>query len=88
MTVAGLRHIISRNEAGAQKEKADRQAIIAGLQAQLAKDDKALLGNSAFRRCLRRTGKGKTFEIDVGTLAEEALFGSVTILCSNAGCRR
>jgi len=84
VTVAGLRHIVSRNEAEARKEKADRQAVIAGLQAQLAKGDKALLGNSAYRRYLRRTGKGKAFEIDAGKLAEEARFDGVTVLRTNA----
>jgi hypothetical protein len=47
------RYIVSRNEAEAGKDKADRQAIVEGLQAQLRKGDKALVGNSAYRRYLR-----------------------------------
>nr|WP_202946701.1 hypothetical protein [Mesorhizobium alhagi] len=39
------------------KDKADRQAIIAGLEAQLKKGDKALVGNSAYRRYLKASGK-------------------------------
>ena len=41
------RSIVTLNEAEAKKDKADRQAIIDGLQAQLKKGDKALVGNSA-----------------------------------------
>ena len=34
--------------------RADRQAIVAGLEQQLRRGDKALIGNSAYRRYLRR----------------------------------
>jgi hypothetical protein len=48
-------------------------------QWQLARGDKALIGNSAYRRYLRRTpsASGKpspAFEIDAGKLAEEARY--------------
>ncbi|WP_367929871.1 transposase [Aquamicrobium sp.] len=78
------RYIVSVNEAEAEKDKADRQAIIAGLEAQLKKGDKALVGNSAYRRYLRKTAKDKAFEIDAGKLAEEARFDGVTVLRTNA----
>ncbi|HEX6092020.1 MAG TPA: IS1634 family transposase [Dongiaceae bacterium] len=78
------RYIVSRNEAEADKEKADRQAIVEGLQAQLKKGDKALVGNSAYRRYLRKTGKDKAFEIDPGKLAEEARFDGISVLRTNA----
>lgn len=78
------RYIVTRNEAEAAKDKADRQAIIEGLQAQLKKGDKALVGNSAYRRYLRKTGKDSTFEIDPGKLAEEARFDGITVLRTNA----
>ncbi len=51
----GARYIVCRNEAEAKKDRADRQAIIAGLDKQLRKGDKALIGNSAYRRYLRRS---------------------------------
>src|SRR5215211_4956606 len=51
---AGRRYIVCRNEAEAEKDRADRQAIIAGLEQQLQRSDKALIGNSAYRRYLRR----------------------------------
>ena len=51
---AGRRYIVCRNEAEAEKDRADRQAIMAGLEQQLQRGDKALIGNSAYRRYLRR----------------------------------
>jgi hypothetical protein len=47
------RYVVTLNEAEAKKDKADRQAIIDGLQAQLKKGDKALVGNSAYRAISR-----------------------------------
>ena len=78
------RYIVSRNDAEAEKDRADRQAIIAALQTQLTKGDKALVGNSAYRRYLRRTNAGKAFEIDAGKLADEARFDGITVLRTNA----
>ena len=78
------RYIVSRNDAEAEKERADRQAIVAGLEAQLKKGDKALVGNSAYRRYLRRTDVGKAFEIDPGKLADEARFDGITVIRTNA----
>ncbi|MFX5001608.1 hypothetical protein ABTC06_19415, partial [Acinetobacter baumannii] len=62
--------------------KADRQAIIDGLQTQLKKGDKALVGNSAYRRYLKASGK--TFEIDMGKLADEARYDGISVLRTNA----
>jgi len=76
------RYIVNLNEAEAEKDKADRQAIIAGLEAQLKKGDKALVGNSAYRRYLKVSGK--SFEIDLGKLADEARFDGITVLRTNA----
>jgi len=91
---AGRRYIVCRNEAEAEKDRADRQAIMAGLEQQLQRGDKALIGNSAYRRYLRRVappgakgGKGKpgpAFEIDVGKLAEEARYDGIFVLRTNA----
>jgi Transposase len=78
------RYIVTLNEAEARKDKADRQAIIDGLQSQLKKGDKALVGNSAYRRYLRKVGKGGAFEIDPGKLAEEARFDGISVLRTNA----
>jgi hypothetical protein len=87
--VGAARYILCRNEAEAERERNERQAIIAGLAKQLARGDKALIGNSGYRRYLRRTpsatGKpGPAFEIDPGKLADEARFDGVFVLRTNA----
>ena len=84
--VDGKRYIVCRNEAEAEKDRKDREAVITSLQAQLKRGDKALIGNSAYRRYLRKTkeAKGKpAFEIDAGKLAEEARFDAIFVLRTN-----
>jgi transposase len=83
--VEGRRYIVCRNEAEAEKDRADRQAIVAGLEQQLARGDKALIGNSAYRRYLKRTAPDSpAFAIDVGKLADEARFDGIFVLRTNA----
>jgi len=97
LTIEGKRYIVCRNEAEAEKDRKDREAIVAALDAQLKKGDKALIGNSAYRRYLRKSvgtkdktkGKDKdkgdrAFEIDAGKLAEEARFDGIFVLRTNA----
>ena len=43
----GVRYVVCRNEAEAENDRKDREAIVAALDAQLKKGDKALIGNSA-----------------------------------------
>jgi Transposase DDE domain len=81
--VEGQRYIVCRNEAEAAKDAADRQAIVAALDQQLKRGDKALIGNSADRRYLRATAK-KAFEIDPGKLAEEARYDGLFVLRTKA----
>lgn len=54
--VEGARYVVCRNEAEAENDRKDREAIVAALDAQLKKGDKALIGNSAYRRYLRKAG--------------------------------
>jgi len=87
--IDGARYVVCRNEAEAEKDRADRQAIVAGLEKQLKKGDKALIGNSAYRRYLRRVGdengtRGPAFEIDAGKLADEARYDGIFVLRTNA----
>src|SRR5215218_1409880 len=79
----GQRYIVCRNEAEAEKDAADRRAIVEALDQQLKRGDKALIGNSAYRRYLRTTAK-KAFEIDPGKLADEARYDGVFVLRTNA----
>ena len=73
VVVDGVRYIVCRNEAQAEKDRKDRQAIIAALDTQLKKGDKALVGNSAYRRYLNTTTRD-AFAIDAGKIAEEARY--------------
>ena len=93
--VAGRRYIVCRNEAEAEKDRADRQAIVAALEQQLQRGDKSLIGNSAYRRYLRRirvrqadgaaiTPPAPAFEIDAGKLADEAKFDGIFVLRTNS----
>src|SRR4051812_6328930 len=82
--VEGRRYIVCRNEAEAAKDAADRQAIVTALDQQLTRGDKALIGNSAYRRYLRTTSDARAFEIDPGKLAEEARYDGLFVLRTNA----
>ena len=88
--VAGKRYIVCRNEAVAAEEAETRRKVVAALDEQLKRGDKAMIGNSAYRRFLRPVTEGKPgrkrrlFEIDAGKLAEEARFDGVFVLRSNA----
>jgi hypothetical protein len=84
---AGERYIVCRNEAEAENDRVAREAIVAALDAQLKRGDKALIGNAGYRRYLRKTteSKGKpVFEIDAGKLAEAARFDGIFVLRTNA----
>src|ERR687884_687715 len=80
----GRHYIVCRNEAEAAKEAADRQAIVATLDQPLKRGDKALIGNSAYRRYLRPTSNARAFEIDPGKLADEARYDGLFVLRTNA----
>lgn len=84
VVVAGVRYIVCHNETEAEKDRADRQAIVEGLERQLRRGDKALIGNAAYRRYLRRTDGGAAFEIDPARLADEARFDGIFVLRTNA----
>ena len=90
VVIKGVRYVVCRNEAEAEKDRADRQAIVEGLERQLKKGDKALIGNTAYRRYLRRPALdpgaegAPAFEIDPGKLAEEARYDGIFVLRTNA----
>lgn len=84
VTAEGRRYIVCRNEAEAEKDAADRRAIAEALDRQLKRGDKALIGNSAYRRYLRTTGDSQAFEIDPGKLADEARYDGIFVLRTNA----
>ena len=84
VTAEGRRYIVCRNEAEAAKNAANRRAIIEALDRQLKRGDKALIGNSAYRRYLRSTSDRQVFEIDPGKLADEARYDGIFVLRTNA----
>ena len=49
MLLAGRRYIVCRNYQEAAKDAADGASIVTALECQLAKGDKALVGNTGFR---------------------------------------
>jgi hypothetical protein len=57
---------------------------VGALDRQLKRGDKALIGNSAYRRYLRTSSDSRAFEIDPGKLADEARYDGVFVLRTNA----
>jgi len=89
VTAEGKRYVVRRNEAEAVKDAADRKVVVEALDQQLKRGDKALIGNSACRRYLRRAGTaedkaGPAFGIDPGKLADEARYDGLFVLRTNA----
>jgi len=87
VTVEGRRYIVCRNEAETEKDRRDRQAIVAALQDALRRGEKALIGKAVYRRYLlkRHAVRGESaFEIDAGKLAEAARFDGIFVLRTNA----
>src|SRR3982074_1366364 len=71
--LAGRRYIVCRNRQEAAKDAADRASIVAALERQLAKGDKALVGNTGFRR-YRKTISEEHFAIDPEKIEAEKKF--------------
>ena len=74
MILAGRRYIVCRNHQEAEKDAADRASIVAALERQLAKGDKALVGNTGYRRYLK-TISDQHFAIDPDKIAEDKFDG-------------
>ena len=82
VSVGGRRYILCRNHQEAERDAAARQAILANLQRQLARGDKALVGNTGFRRFLKTEGDGH-FAVDAGKAEQDAKFDGVFVLRTN-----
>ena len=80
--LAGRRYIVCRNHQEAAKDAADRAAIVAALERQLAKGDKALVSNTGFRRYLR-TISDQHFAIDPDKVEQEKKFDGIFVLRTN-----
>jgi hypothetical protein len=82
VTLGGQRYIVCRNHQEARKDAADRASILAALERQLAKGDKALVGNTGYRRFLKTIGDDH-FAIDRTKAEEDARFDGVFVLRTN-----
>ena len=79
--LVGRRYIVCRNHQEAEKDAADRASIVAALERQLAKGDKALVGNTGYRRYLK-TISDQHFAIDPDN-AEDNKFDGIFVLRTN-----
>ena len=82
VTLGGVRYIVCINHQEAAKDAADRTAILAALERQLRRGDKALVGNTGYRRFLKTVGDGH-FAIDRSKADEDARFDGVFVLRTN-----
>jgi hypothetical protein len=80
--LAGRRFIVCRNHQEAHKDAADRASIVAALERQLARGDKALIGNTGYRRYLK-TIREDHFAIDPDKIEEDKKFDGVFVLRTN-----
>jgi DDE family transposase len=77
--VEDRRYVVCVNEDEVAKDRADREAIVAGLREQLRAGDKSLVGNKGYRRFLKVEGEGH-FAIDEAKIAEEARYDGTWVL--------
>src|SRR6516162_5701165 len=80
--LAGRRYIICRNHQEAEKDAADRASILAALERQLAKGDKALVGNTGYRRYLKTISEDY-FAIDPDKVEDDKKFDGIFVLRTN-----
>jgi hypothetical protein len=81
VTLGDRRYVVCRNLAEAEKDAADRDAIVANLRQALRRGDKALVGNTGYRRFLKAPAVG--FAIDEARIAEDARFDGIFVLRTN-----
>src|SRR5262245_31928968 len=79
---AGRRYIVGRNRQEADEDAADGAAIVARWERQLAKGDKALIGNTGFRRYLKTISE-EHFAVDPDKIEEEKKFDGIFVLRTN-----
>jgi hypothetical protein len=80
--IGSARYIVCVNHGQAAKDAADRAAILESLARQLKRGDKALVGNTGYRRYLRTLGEDR-FAIDRDKVAADEKFDGVFVLRTN-----
>jgi hypothetical protein len=81
VTLGKRRYVICRNLAEAERDAAERDAIVANLRQALRRGDQALVGNAGYRRFLKAPEVG--FAIDDKRVAEDARFDGILVLRTN-----
>src|SRR5919106_1545200 len=81
VTLGKRRYVVCRNLAEAEKDAAERVAIVTNLRRALKAGDKALVGNAGYRRFLKAPEVG--FAVDEARVAEDARFDGVFVLRTN-----
>jgi len=76
--VGRRRYICCYNVDQANKDRADREAIVASLRDRLKRGDKTLVGNKGYRKYLKTTGT--RFQIDKDKVAQEARYDGKWVL--------
>jgi len=76
------RYIVCHNLKQAQKEAAEREAIVASLADALKRGDKGLVGNKGYRKYIKT--HGKRFTIDQDKIKSEARYDGKWVLRTNA----
>jgi hypothetical protein len=76
------RFVVCHNEEQAEKDRADREAIVKSLEDQLKHGAKSLVGNRGYRKYLACRGE-KVFGIDYGKVKQEARFDGKWVLRTN-----
>jgi len=79
--VEGRRYVVCYNPEEARKDKAAREKIVARLEETLAREPRAVIGNTGFKRFLR-PARG-TLEIDRRAIEREARFDGKYVLRTN-----
>jgi len=82
VVLASRRYIVCRNLQQAAKDAADRAAILAALERTLKRGDKALIGNTGYRRYLK-TIRDEHFAIDPDKVEDEKRFDGIFVLRTN-----
>ncbi len=77
-----VRYIVCRNPAEAERDAAEREAILRGLRVALSRGVKTLVGNAGYRRYLK-TPRGPHFEIDEDRIEDDARFDGIFVLRTN-----
>jgi Transposase DDE domain len=82
VSAGNRRYVVCRNLAEVKRDAEVREAVLRSLRKSLHAGDKALVGNSAYRRYLK-TPDGTHFEIDEKRITEDARYDGLYVLRTN-----